>query len=101
MLRARPAQIAGRPHLHLLTIQMPRRCPSCRQILADLKAEDILDLPGDERRRALELLQPKAKPETDPSQRADKIASTAGRTVIDARGRVRFVGPSKESGTRH
>lgn len=79
---------------------MARRCPHCRQNLADLKAEDILDLTAEERRRAVELLQPKAKREPDQSQRADKIASTSGRTVVDARGKVRFVGPSKENGTR-
>ena len=80
---------------------MPRRCPSCRHILAELKAEDILDLTAEQRRRALELLQPKTKRQHDQSERADKIASKAGRTMIDERGRVRFVGPSKESGTRY
>lgn len=96
MLRARPAQIAGRPHLHLLTIQMPRRCPSCRQILADLKAEDILDLPGDERRRALELLTPKARPYL--ATQADKLAeqqAKKGAVRVDELGRVKFFGPQQ------
>lgn len=76
---------------------MPRRrCPHCSSYLADLTAEDILDLNAEERRRALALLAPKTRP--DLATQADKLAeqqAKKGAVRVDDLGRVKFFGPQQ------